>query len=73
MRRFLTAGLLCLVLLASPVRGQPTKTGPLAAPQPQTTTDPSGSGESASAVPWVAAVLFTIVILSIVCMPSRKN
>ncbi len=72
MRRFLTAGLLCLVLFVGAVRGQPTKTGPLAPPQPQTATDTS-SGESPSAVPWVAAVLFTIVILSIVCMPSRKN
>jgi hypothetical protein len=61
MWRLLFAGLTALLLWITPALGQ----GP---------GEPATQGEtSVSALPWAAAVLFTLVIMVIVCMPSRKS
>ncbi len=66
MRRFLIAGLAALLLWISPLRAQ--------APTPAPQNQQSGAGESqVSALPYAAALIFTLAILVVVCMPSRKG
>ncbi len=68
MRRFLLAGLTALLLWLSPARAQP---GPV---PPGKQSEPAAQAENqGSALPWVAAALFTIIVLVILCMPSRKS
>jgi hypothetical protein len=64
MRSLIAACLLCLSLAVCPVAAQ-------------TPTSPDSSGEktaeSGSPLPWAIAIVFTLIILLIVCMPSRKS
>jgi hypothetical protein len=74
MRRFLLAGLAALLLWVAPVLAQapaPTQ-GPTAPPSTAPST-PVNPNEQNLALPYAVAVVFSIVILVIVCMPSRKN
>jgi hypothetical protein len=61
--RWIAAALWGLVLL-SPAQGQTPTSPPGAAAQGE---------NSAGPLPWGAALVFTIVIMLIVCMPSRKS
>ena len=64
MMRLLLAVTLWLALAVAPLAAQ----NPPAPQQPETRESSSGSP-----MPWVVAVLCTMIILLVVCMPSRKS
>ena len=63
--RLLLAATLWLALAVAPLAAQ----NPAPVPQPGEAKETS----SGSPMPWVVAVLCTLVILLVVCMPSRKS
>jgi hypothetical protein len=67
MRRTLLATLTALLLWIAPAGAQPPP-----APTPQANQAKSDETTSAPVMPWAAALVFTLAILVIVCMPSRK-
>jgi hypothetical protein len=72
------ASLLLVLAFCLPAARTQAPPAPPPAPSPTLTPAPApsaegGGGQSGSAFPWLVAVLFTVVILLVVCMPSRKN
>jgi hypothetical protein len=58
---------LCLTFAVADVKGQATPPSPPGADAGDLTD------KSAAPLPWAVAVLFTLVILTIVCVPTRKG
>jgi hypothetical protein len=65
--RLQVASLLVALACALPARAQPP------APAPANPSGTEGPSERPVALAWGVAVIFTLVILLIVCMPSRKS
>ena len=65
--RLLLACTLWLALAVAPLAAQ----NPAPVPQPQ--QGEAKETPSGSPMPWVLAAIFTLVILLVVCMPSRKS
>jgi hypothetical protein len=59
--RFFAPFLLALALCAPAVQAQTT-----------TATEPEKTEHSTSALPYAAALLYALLVLTIICMPSRK-
>ncbi len=72
---YLASLLLCLACFLPVSRAQSGTEGPgPGGPTPTASSSSSeGQAEKPSAFPWLVAVVFTVVILLVVCMPSRKN
>jgi hypothetical protein len=51
----------------------PNPPAPAPGPAPAASPSEQGGAEGPGAFPWLVAVLCTVLILLVVCMPSRKN
>jgi hypothetical protein len=71
---WIVTSLLGLALWVGPAQSQPPPAPPPPAPAPGGGPAPAANqNEGSPALAYGAAMLFTLVILLIVCMPSRKS